>query len=66
VLRHALRVDFWDVDEMVNKVVGLLRYPELWGELSDSGLAEVQDPRVGLDEAARRTADAYRKTVAIA
>jgi len=66
VLRHALRVDFWDVDEMANKVVGLLRFPELWGELSDAGLAEVQDPRVGLDEAARKTADAYRKTVAIA
>jgi glycogen(starch) synthase len=59
VLRHALRVDFWDVEEMTNKVVGVLQHPELWGELSDGGLAEVRAPRLGLDAAARRTAVSY-------
>lgn len=61
VLRHALRVDFWDVDEMANKVVALLRHGPLWDELSEAGLTEVRSPRLGLDEAARRTADAYRR-----
>ncbi|MGH7526540.1 MAG: glycosyltransferase family 4 protein [Gemmatimonadales bacterium] len=60
VLRHALRTDFWEVDEMANKVVGVLSHPELWEELSDAGLAEVHHRRLGLDEAARRTAEAYR------
>jgi glycogen synthase len=60
VLRHALRVDYWDVEEMANKVVGVLNYPVLWEELSDAGLGEVRSARVGLDEAAGRTADAYR------
>jgi glycosyltransferase involved in cell wall biosynthesis len=60
VLRHALRVDFRDVDEIANKVAGILQYPALWKELSEAGMREVHDPRLGLDEAAQRTADAYR------
>ena len=60
VLRHALRVDFWDVDEMANKIAGILQYPVLWEELSEAGMREVHDPRLGLDEAARRTSDSYR------
>jgi len=60
VLRHALRVDFWDVDEMANKVAGILQYPALWAELSEAGMREVDDPRLGLDEAARKTVDSYQ------
>ncbi len=63
VLRHALRVDFWDLDEMANKVVGLLRHAPLWEELSEAGIREVRSPRLGLDEAARKTETAYRKTL---
>jgi glycogen(starch) synthase len=59
VLRHAMRVDYWDVDDMADKVIGLLEHPQLWEELSDGGLDEVRDARLGLDEAARRTGEAY-------
>jgi glycogen synthase len=59
VLRHAMRVDYWDVDDMADKVIGLLEHPPLWEELSDSGWEEVRDPRLGLGEAARRTEEAY-------
>ncbi len=59
VLRHAMRVDYWDVDDMADKVIGLLEYPQLWEELSGGGLDEVRDARLGLDEAARRTGEAY-------
>jgi glycogen(starch) synthase len=27
VLTHVLKVDFWDVDEMANKILAALRYP---------------------------------------
>ena len=63
VLRHTLRVDFWDVDDMADKVIGVLGHPTLWEELSDGGLAEVRDPRLGLDEAARRTGEAYARAM---
>jgi glycosyltransferase involved in cell wall biosynthesis len=63
VLRHTLRVDFWDVDDMADKVIGVLRHPMLWQELSDAGLAEVTSPRLGLGEAARRTGESYALTM---
>jgi glycogen synthase len=59
VLHHAMRVDYWDVEDMADKVVGLLDHAVLWQELSEGGLAEVRSPRLSLDEAARRTGQAY-------
>ncbi|GAH90104.1 unnamed protein product, partial [marine sediment metagenome] len=29
VLMHALKVDFWDVDEIANKIIAVLKYPPL-------------------------------------
>jgi len=40
VLRNVFQVDFWDVDEMVNKIVALLRYPKLAEELVRVGKEE--------------------------
>ena len=37
VLRHAMRVDFWDVNDMADKVIALLGHPVLWKELSEGG-----------------------------
>ena len=59
LLHHAMRVDFWDVDDMADKVIGVLGHPVLWEELSDGGLDEVRSPRLSLDEAARKTGEAY-------
>lgn len=65
-LVNAIKVDFWDVDEMTNQVVSLLRYPELQQELRENGLAEVRQARFGLDEPARLTAESYRRTRTLA
>ena len=29
ILHHALKVDFWDVNEIANKIIAVLRYPRL-------------------------------------
>ncbi len=42
VLRSALRVDFWDTDEMANKILGILTYPPLREVLRTHGGAEVR------------------------
>jgi glycosyltransferase involved in cell wall biosynthesis len=63
VVRNAFRVDFWDVEETANKVVGLLTHRALWEELSEAGLAEVRSPRLGLEEAAGKTAAVYARTL---
>jgi len=35
ILHHALKVDFWDVNEWSNKIIAVLRYPALVKELTD-------------------------------
>ncbi len=42
VLRHALKVDFWDVDDIANKIIAALSYSTLHSELRHHGTVEVQ------------------------
>ena len=42
VLTHALKVDFWDTDEMANKIVAVLKYPPLSQTLREHGGLEVR------------------------
>jgi glycogen synthase len=42
VIRNGLKVDFWDVDELTNKIVGVLKYVPLHKELTEQGLQEVK------------------------
>jgi glycogen(starch) synthase len=41
VLTHALKVDFWDVDEMANKIIAALRYKTLNKQLVAEGQHEL-------------------------
>ena len=41
VLKHALKVNFWDVDAMSDAIYGLLAYPTLSGTLIKNGMREV-------------------------
>jgi glycogen synthase len=43
IVKNALKVDFWDVDEMSNKVISVLRYSALRNHLSDSARGEVEN-----------------------
>lgn len=61
VINHALKVDFWDIDEMTNKIVSLLLHPPLLDELRDNSFREVQ--KFNLDEPARKCIDAYNKAI---
>ena len=45
VLRHALKVDFWDINEMANKIVAVLKYPPLQMTLRSHGNFEVRKLR---------------------
>lgn len=57
VFSNCLRVDFWDVDEMVNKIVSLLRYGPLRRTLAVEGRREVD--LFTWDRVADRTFDVY-------
>ena len=41
VLTHALKVDFWDTDEMANKILAVLRYEPLQRTLRQQGYFEL-------------------------
>lgn len=65
-LRNAFKVDFWDVDEMANQVIALLRHRALREELNRQGLEELGELRFGLDRPARLTIDSYHRALASA
>ena len=62
ILTHALKVDFWDVDDIASKIVAVLRYPPLRNSLRDHGLFEVRG--ITWDGAARRCLGTYAKAIA--
>ncbi len=41
VLKHSIKVDFWDIDAMADAIYGLLKYPALGNMASRCGLDEV-------------------------
>jgi glycosyltransferase involved in cell wall biosynthesis len=62
VLTHCLKVDFWDTDDMANKIVAVLRYPPLSQTLREHGRFELR----GLDwrGAAEKTVKSYARAIA--
>ncbi len=62
-LVNVFKVDFWDLDEMTEKIVSLLRYGELLEEMRERGRQELEAPRFSLDEPARLTVEAYRSAL---
>ena len=43
VLEHALKVDFWDTDELANKILAVLRHPVLAKTLRQNAKAEIRN-----------------------
>ncbi len=61
VLIHALKVDFWDVDEIANKIVAVLKYPPLQMTLKHHGNFEVR--RLRWKDSAEKCARIYEETL---
>jgi glycosyltransferase involved in cell wall biosynthesis len=57
VLRHALKVDFWNTNDLADKIIAVLRHPPLGAELRANALTEVQDLTWG--SAAQRCRGVY-------
>jgi glycosyltransferase involved in cell wall biosynthesis len=61
VLRHALKVDFWDVNEIANKIVAVLKYPPLGTTLRSYGNYEVR--RLSWKESAQKCVKIYEEAL---
>jgi glycogen synthase len=61
VLTHALKVDFWDINEMANKIIAVLRHPPLASTLRQHGSFEVR--KLSWTDAARSCVQVYEDAV---
>jgi len=61
VLNNVLKVDFWDVAEMANKIIAVLRHPPLHSTLREHGGFEVR--KLSWGDSARKCLDVYQRTV---
>jgi glycogen(starch) synthase len=62
--RNALKVDFWDINEMANKMVAVLRYPPLQEMLRTEGRKEAL--RFRWEDSAARVSEVYSKAMSMA
>ncbi len=61
VVKNALKVDFWDVDEMANQIISVLQNEPLKKQLAELGRDEVY--HLTWQRAAEQCASLYRKIV---
>lgn len=61
VSNHILTVDFWDVDEMVNKIVGILKYPAIKKEIVRNAYQDLE--KLSWDRVAKETIKVYREAI---
>lgn len=61
LIKHALKVDFWNIDEIADRIVALLRHPVLADELKDRGWEEIK--KIRWDKAAEKIAEVYGRAI---
>ena len=61
ISNHILTVDFWDVDEMVNKVVGILKYPAIKKEIVRNAYRDLE--KLSWDRVAGETIKVYMEAI---
>ncbi len=60
ILHSALKVDFWDIDQMADKIIAVLQRPPLHQALRDNGASETSKFR--WEDSAARIYDIYETT----
>jgi glycogen(starch) synthase len=61
VLRHSLKADFWDVDEMANKIVSVLKYKSLPHDLIKESSKEIMN--LSWDKSADEVISVYKQLI---
>lgn len=60
ILKHALKVDFWDVREMAAKIIAVLQHPVLADAMTEKAREELR--KIRWEIAAEKIAAIYRET----
>jgi glycogen synthase len=64
ILSHALKVDFWDINQMANKIAAVLKYQPLRGMLRENGRTEAG--RLRWEDSAAQINNIYKQMLACA
>jgi glycogen synthase len=64
IFRNALKVDFWDINEMANKMVAVLRYSPLHETLRTEGRKEIH--RFRWEDSAAKVNEIYHQALGVA
>ncbi len=63
VVKNCLKVDFWDVDEMANKIIALLRHKPLKDMLAEYSLREIE--KLSWDSQVSKLIKIYEKVLKV-
>lgn len=63
VLRHAIKIDFWDIDALSDAIYGLLKHSSLWRTYSMNGREELA--QLTWEIAAEKVKQLYENTIQI-
>lgn len=58
ILKHAIKIDFWDVDKLANAIYGFLNYPSLSKMMQSKGLEEANNLK--WEESAKNVYNVYK------
>jgi len=61
MVSHCLKVDFWDIDQIANKIMAVVKYPELRETLHRNGSAEVN--KFSWNKSARKCVNVYNRVL---
>ncbi len=61
ILKHAIKIDFWDIDKMANAIYALLNYPSLAQTIGENGLKEANSLR--WEESAKHVYSIYKSVL---
>ncbi len=62
IVSHALKVDFWDINEMANKMIAVLKRPSLQETLSRNGFHEAN--KFNWEDSAMKVKKIYEEVIA--
>ena len=61
ILDNVIKIDYWDINAMADAIYSIIKYPAMFNELREQGLAEVN--QITWDKAGAKVIDIYRNLI---
>ena len=61
ILDNVIKIDYWDINAMADAIYSIIKYPAMYNELREQGLAEVN--QITWDKAGAKVINIYRNLI---